>query len=73
MSERLIPVPRYKGHHRDVLRAMIIEAHASGVPLPPDMPCDTEEHIQAAIVFVARLYGRHVARTYAPSAGSMHA
>ena len=47
----------YRDDYRDTLRWMILDAMAMGVQIPDDMPADTTEHVQAAIVYVARLTG----------------
>lgn len=56
---RLIPRSLYTTGYREMLCEMILDAVALGVVIPGDMPVDTEEHIQAAIVFVARLTGKY--------------
>lgn len=64
-----IPRPRYRDdrhNYRNTLCHMILDAVALGVKIPDDMPVDSEEHIQSAIVFVARLTGQHARKTNMP-------
>ena len=57
-----VPRARYRSDsisYRETLCQMLLDAAELGVKIPDDMPVDTPEHIQSAIVYVARLTGRH--------------
>jgi hypothetical protein len=60
MDRQLVPRPLYGMSLRDQVRSAITRALEAGVSVPPDMPVDTDDHMRNAIVYLARLTGKHV-------------